>query len=142
MQHLVLKHLLTIRAQGGRINSTLQKPGISAYNLVTEGEPQAVIITILSRGPTRSKGNVYFNRIMKKYKLFMKYILHTPSTGTQLPTDTYIHTYVTSSFAKDAKSIRRPRALPLPCVHFTRGAPVPLPAKFLLIFCSRISALA
>lgn len=132
MQHLVLKHLLTIRPQGGRINSTLQKPGISAYNLVTEErEPQAVIITILSHGPTRSKGNVYFNRMMKKYKLFMKYILHTPSTDTQLHTDTYIHTYVTSSFAKDAKSIRRPLALPLPYSRCPCAASRQIPVNLL-----------
>lgn len=93
MQNLVLKYLLTIRAQGGGINSTLQKPGISAYNLVTEErEPQAVTVTILSRGPTRSKGKAYFNRMMKKNTSFSWNIFSI----RPLPVRNYIriHTYI------------------------------------------------
>lgn len=95
MQNLELKHLLTIRAQGGRINSTLQKPGIPAYNLVTEErEPQAVTITILSRGLTRTRGKVYFNRNDEYNTSFSRNIfcIRPPPVRNYIRIHTYIHT--------------------------------------------------
>lgn len=139
MQNLVLKYLLTIRAQGGGINSTLQKPGISAYNLVTEErEPQAVTVTILHVVQLEARGRHILIEWWKKIQAFLE-IYFPYALYRYAITYGYIHTYICNKFLRQRCKVNSSAS----CfaVHLTRGAPVPLPAKSRLIFCSRIRVL-